>query len=531
MNKTPILSENKIHKDTGNLILNYQSTLLKIARNHTICLVFILLFKFSFGQGRIVVNEFMSWSGCNTTSEFIELMNFGPGPMDIGCYIVTNGTYSVTIPPNTILQTGQYYVLSGQDVLSQGCGNTDSSVHVDLNWTTCNCTNVAIPTVGDGFLQDGGNANEKIVLLDPNLNVIDAVSRKLPVTPSNPVTTPDLNGGCTSRSFDLDTMNIAYESINNSTGVNNSFARKVDGDCGWVKTTAISAHAPNKTGSSSSTTYDFTAVSTKDCGSTTGSISIQVNASDVNSLFPMNYTLAYDSDQNGIFDTGDQYTYGVDSTASTVDINNLAYGRYRITVASSSSCNLKSFDFYVFNCYTVVLPVKLLSFDYKGEQSGKRVFKLKLDNASTVNTIVLEGKAQGDYKAVATLFGPFTKNELTVNADISSYKNYRLRLTSQTGVTSYSKEIKIQSGKSSFSCWPNPVGDKIFVRIHTLNEGKLSYSVVNSTGITVSSAYVKANGGEQTLSIPAANLNSGIYYLRIQGPAMEQPALFKLAKL
>jgi hypothetical protein len=105
----------------------------------TILFLFISFFsKNSFGQGRVVINEFMPWSGCNTTSEFIELMNFGPGPMNIGCYIVTNGTYAVTIPPNTIIQPGQYFVLSGQNTLSQGCGNTDSLIHVDLNWTSCN---------------------------------------------------------------------------------------------------------------------------------------------------------------------------------------------------------------------------------------------------------------------------------------------------------------------------------------------------------------------------------------------------------
>ena len=65
----------------------------------------------SFAQGRVVINEFMPWSGCNTTSEFVELMNFGPGPMDIGCYIVTNGQYSVTIPPNTVINPGKYFVI------------------------------------------------------------------------------------------------------------------------------------------------------------------------------------------------------------------------------------------------------------------------------------------------------------------------------------------------------------------------------------------------------------------------------------
>ncbi|MBO9684225.1 MAG: lamin tail domain-containing protein, partial [Flavisolibacter sp.] len=132
---------------------------MKIARHHTVVFVFLFFFKSSFGQGKVLINEFMPWAKCNTTSEFIELMNFGPGPMDIGCYIVTNGTYSVTIPPNTILQKGQYFILSGEDVLAKGCGNEDSLVRVNLNWTNCNCTNVPIPTTGDGFLKDGGNGN------------------------------------------------------------------------------------------------------------------------------------------------------------------------------------------------------------------------------------------------------------------------------------------------------------------------------------------------------------------------------------
>lgn len=471
----------------------------------------------------------MSWPGCNTTTEFIELLNFGPGPMNIGCYIVTNGAYSVTIPPNTILQRGQYFVISGQDIISQGCSNADSAIHVDLNWTTCNCTNVAIPTTGDGFMQDGGSANEKVILLDPNLNVIDAVSRDIPVSPSIAITTASLGGGCSSRTFDLDTMNINYESINNSTGKNNSFSRKVDGDCAWVKTPAISSHAANKTGSSASATYDFTAISTSQCGATGGSISIQVNAANVNALFPMNYTLGYDINQNELLDGNDQYTYGIDNTAPSIDINNLAYGRYRITVASSSSCNLKSFDFYVFNCYTIVLPVKLLYFNYEGEQNGMRLFKLKVEERSTVSNIVLEGKADGDFIPVASLFGPFNKNELTLKADISSYNIYRLKLTNHTGVVSYSQEIKLPVRDNSFS-WPNPVKDKIFVRIKTSGKGKLLYTIINANGVVIKSADVAAEQGEQTLSIPLMDLSKGIYYLKMCGKPLQQEMLFRFIK-
>ena len=132
--------------------------------------------------GRVVINEYMPWTlnGCGATSEFVELMNFGPGPINIGCYILTDGDFSVTIPPDAILQPGEFYLIAGQDVITAPCANTDSTVHADLNWNTCGCARAPIPTKGEGFFTDGGSANEQVVLLDPALQVVDAVVRGLP---------------------------------------------------------------------------------------------------------------------------------------------------------------------------------------------------------------------------------------------------------------------------------------------------------------------------------------------------------------
>jgi hypothetical protein len=135
--------------------------------------------------------------------------------MNISCYIVTNGRYAVTIPTSTVLQPGQYFLLSGQSSLPRNCGNQDSTVQVDLNWNDCsNCLDKPI-TTSDGLLQNGGNANEKIILLDVNLNVLDAVSRQLPVSASVSITTQ--NTMCGSKTFNLGSMAISYETINNST--------------------------------------------------------------------------------------------------------------------------------------------------------------------------------------------------------------------------------------------------------------------------------------------------------------------------
>jgi hypothetical protein len=496
-----------------------------------ICISCCLLFSNTgFGQGRVVINEFMSWSGCTTTSEFIELLNFGPGPMNIGCYIVTNGTYSVTIPPNTIIQPGKYFVLSGQDILAQGCANTDSAIHISLNWTTCNCTNTAVPTTGDGFLKDGGSANEKIILLDPALNVVDAVSRNQPVTASANISTPTLSGGCTSKTFDLDNMSVNYETIGISTGIDNSFARKVDGDCGWVKTTAISAGAPNKTGSSSSTAYSFNTVSASNCQSTTGTISIQVSGSNVASLFPMNYTLAYDADSNNTFNQADTYSYGVDSTPTSIDINNLAYGRYRITVATSSSCDLKNFDFFIFNCYGVVLPVKLLYFKWNGTQNGQQTFSFKINDWENLKEAVLEQNGDAFFEAAKTIAGPFNGNEVSITAPPSSSVRYRLRLKDRSDRIIYSDVIEVTGASAASRFWPNPVKDKLFIEVNALQTLTAKYFIYTAAGARIKEGAVHVKKGRQVIPLTTDGMKGGMYYLTMENEVLSKPVRFLFIK-
>ena len=325
-----------------------------------ILIMLLIQFKMSFSafsQGRVVINEFMPWTS-NTcggpTAEFVELLNFGPGPMNIGCYILTDGDYSVTIPPNTIIQPGQFYVISGQNIIPAPCANINATVTADLNWNTCNCTSGAIPTTGDGFFTDGGNASEQVVLLSPALTVVDAVIRTLPVETSSLITTSSLGGQCTSQTFDLDLMAINYETIGESAGRGNSFARKLDGDCGWVKDPQQSAGGTNNTPSETSDVdYDFAVTNATNC-SNNGSVEVIVNGSNASSLFPLNYTLAYDADNDFVFELTDVYTNGTDATPNTLTVSNLTTGHYRLTVGSALGCNLQTFPFTIFQCGTVL---------------------------------------------------------------------------------------------------------------------------------------------------------------------------------
>ncbi|TCJ14345.1 lamin tail domain-containing protein [Flaviaesturariibacter flavus] len=316
--------------------------------------------------GKVVINEYMPWpsASCGTTSEFVELLNFGPGPTNIGCYILTNGKYSVTIPPNTILLPGQFYLIAGQNNLPIGCGNIDSAVRADLNWSTCGCTNVAIPTSGDGFMTDGGPANVNLVLFDPSLNVVDAVTRETPVPVVSGITTSNVSNGCTRKSFVLSSMTIDYETLGMSTGKSNSFARKLDGDCEWIKQPQVSAHASNNktSGGTSSLVYQFNITNSMDmCTTVRGSVNISVSGSNLSTYFPMNYTLARDVDNNSVFDFSDSYTYGTDASIPDTTIGGLPGGQYIVTVGSSKGCDLKSFPFSILPCQSL-LPIKLLDF-------------------------------------------------------------------------------------------------------------------------------------------------------------------------
>ncbi len=291
-------------------------------------------------QGKVLINEYLSWpsNGCGVTSEYVELLNFGPGPMNIGGYILTDGDYSITIPPNTIILPGKFFVIAGQNNLPTGCANIDSAVTVNLNWNTCNCTSVMIPSTGDGFFTDGGSGSEQVVLLDSNLKVVDAVVRTITES-SSPVTTSTVGGTYTSKTFNLDTMNIVYEQIGESQGRGNSFARFINGGCGWVKDPQQSAGAPNNTPSDQLYDFTLTITNTTTC-TNSGSVSFSITGSNISQLFPMRYILARDVDSNNVYDFSDAYTSGYDTFPSAVSINNLVPGHYRVVIETINGCGL-----------------------------------------------------------------------------------------------------------------------------------------------------------------------------------------------
>jgi hypothetical protein len=472
-------------------------------------------------QGKVVINEYLPWTsnGCGATAEFVELMNYGPGPMNIGCYILTDGDYSVTIPANTILQPGEFYVISGQDVIPSGCANIDSLIHSDLNWNTCGCTNAPIPTTGDGFFTDGGNANEQVVLLDPTLHVVDAVVRSYPMEPSSLITTSA--NGCAPQTFDLDLMNINYETLGMSTGRGNSFARTLDGDCGWVKDPQQSGGATNNTpGETSDVSYSLTIVKSMDCDTSHGTIDIFVNVGVFTGpLFPMNYMIAFDSNRDGVFNFLDTYYSGTDSTPPSVAITGLPLGRYKVTVGSVLGCFLKTFDITILDC-TAVLPVQLVWFRLAGEKARELNFEWMVQQTEDIESCILEQSLDGRRFTRASaledlhLSGTRVFSQWLRNDGQASY--YRLKLNKRNGATIYSSVIRTGSTQPEIHSWPNPAKNEIFLDISGLTATS-AYEIFDQTGRLVLTGTLTPEEGGISPAISVSKLPSGIYLGRIKG--------------
>ncbi|HWR32701.1 MAG TPA: lamin tail domain-containing protein [Chitinophagaceae bacterium] len=512
---------------------------LNIIRGFLLSLTFLAVRTNSISQGRVVINEYMPWPGntCGTTAEFVELLNFGPGPMNIGCYILTDGDYSITIPANTILQPGQFYLISGQDILPAPCGNIDSTVTVHLNWNTCNCTSGSIPTTGDGFLTDGGSANEQLVLLDPNLKIIDAVARSLPVETSSQITTSTASGQCTALVFDLDSMTINYETIGESAGRGNSFARKLDGDCGWVKDPQQSANATNNTpGDASDVTYSFYYLNALACPDD-GSISVTVHASDYSDVFPMSYILAFDSDSDGVFESTDTYIYDTVINPNTITINNLVPGTYRLTVASVKGCYLQTFYFTILDCI-IALPLKLISFNVH-KNNNDIGCHWTTENSETLKKIIIERSSDGlQFSSFTAIPVPPNISSLWSSSYLFRNDNadmpfFRLRLQSQNGREVLSPAIKLSTdGFLVNRIWPNPVNDQLFAQYSTAITGIFEYKIFSLSNQMVINGTIPLLSGTNSFSIPVQRIQSGTYLLVLQpGNYSLKPARLRFVKL
>ncbi|MEO6328299.1 MAG: T9SS type A sorting domain-containing protein [Ginsengibacter sp.] len=493
-----------------------------------ICLFYLALLNTLKAQktGYILLNEYMPWAtnSCSTNSEFVELYNFGPGPVNIGCYIVTDAHYSITIPPNTIVNPGQYYVISGMDSIPMGCANINYVTQVDLNWNTCNCTSSPIPSTGDGWLTDGGAAVDPIVFFDADLNVVDAVVRKLPAEPSTPITSGSIAGACDSKVFNLDTMSINYETIGQSAGRGNSFAREIDGDCVWVKDPQQSGGTTNNTGGSASSLPAVLSVTNVNSCNNNGKVSVSfIGVSNYSGIFPVDYILAFDADSNNVFDLNDTYINGIDSISPTVDITGLAPGTYRLALAPKSGCNYQLFSFTILPCNIHILKPNSFAFSAKRQT---HYVQLSWTAAQIEGIQKFEVERSIDGTNFEKLQSINADSKIILRQPFKYYDQqfseaeifYRIKIIFNNNTIAYSQVEKIagiSTKPDDISIFPNPVKNVLNVKYSSKTSQNIAIQILQTDGKMISSKRAFVHPGYNTIPIATASMRNGLYLVKI----------------
>ncbi len=180
----------------------------------------------------IVLNEIMinaagpnDGSNSPNTAEWVELYNTCLEPVDIGCMVIGDGDFTVTIPIGTILPPGAYFTL----------GSINAGFTVDLDWGTCGCADGS----GIGIFTNG---NEQLGLIDANGQFVDGVywgTGQLPLD----INTPGM-GTCNGVSVNgLDTPDLVLLPTGGGQGCSISLA------CGagstWLETCTPTPAAAN----------------------------------------------------------------------------------------------------------------------------------------------------------------------------------------------------------------------------------------------------------------------------------------------
>jgi hypothetical protein len=382
-------------------------------------------------------------------------------------------------------------------------------------------------------MTDGGSANEQIVLFDPNLNVVDAVVRSLPVESSSNITTSSSGGACTAKTFDLDNMSISYETIGESAGRGNSIARELDGDCKWVKDTQQSGHHSNNTsGAVSAVSYALTYTEARACSGTLGAIVVSVSASNpsASSLFPMSYTLAYDADSNGVYNFSDTYTLGTDNTPTTIPVGTLAAGDYRITMASNNNCYLNTISFTILDCFDL-LSLNILSFEASPLSNNNKIECLwSIDNAQYFANAVIEKSSDGIYfeKAanISLLDGGRGKRDFrSLLSGTRAEKTYlRLVVYDKDKRQHISSLVTIDNKrKTSFQLRTNPVKNELKLEINSDKSTLASYQIFDNENRQLAKGRLQIKEGVYTEAIPVTNLAKGFYHLVISTGNPDSP--------
>ena len=425
-------------------------------------------------QGKVIINEFSNGLSLNKTQDFIELKNVGVGVADISGYMITIDNETIKLPKNTVLQEGGFYVVNSNKMIAKE------------------------------------KENVRIFLKDSASNIIDALSGSK-----------------------ADLQDSKVESLLDAAGQGNYFSRKIDGDCKWsIDTVNTAGTSNNKNGTASSIQISKLVAMNMNCSS--GKVNFTVEGINAEKFFAVKYTLGFDANNDGKFNTSDRYVNGTDSTAPVVEINNLySSGSYKIMLEPVNGCNQQIFDFKIDPCITMTVRLR----KFTGSSNGKsNNFNIEIETDADLKELKLEASSNANqFEKVSNV--PFENRagiqNIQFNSNPSQNRYFRLAMTDVNNKVTYSPIVYLASSiapVNKMAASPNPFNDVVNLHLQSEKTDKAVINFYATNGALAFSKTIDLMSGDNDIRLQTSQLQKGLYIVSVRNLSGQQAQITRLIK-
>jgi len=199
-----------------------------------------------------------------------------------------------------------------------------------------------------------------------------------------------------------------------------------------------------------------------------------------------------------------------------------------VTGNSYTFTSLNPGEYHVYTKTAVVLPVTIVSFTGEHEGNGN-VLTWQVANELNLSFYQLEKSLDGqNFSFVADIKAKREKNysytDVAVN-NSSPVEYYRLKSVDMDGKFSYSTIIKIETKINSWTvkATPNPVSDKIYLKIQSPVQGNATIIITDISGRQLHKENISVSAGDNSYDInKSANFSNGTYFISIFSNTQKQ---------
>ena len=192
-----------------------------------------------------------------------------------------------------------------------------------------------------------------------------------------------------------------------------------------------------------------------------------------------------------------------------------------VTGNSYTFANLNPGEYHVYTKTAVVLPVTIVSFTGKKE-SNRNVLTWQVTNELNLSYYELEKSNDGqNFSFVADVKASGQKNYSYIDNDLNnsySVEYYLLKSVDMDGNFTFSAIVTIKTNATSWRAQvtPNPVSDKIYLKIQSPVQDKATVIVTDVTGRKLHKENISISAGNNAYEITnTANFSKGTYFISI----------------